>query len=657
VAFEVTHDLQLEGRAIFLEDVPLEIARARFEEAVANAGPLAHRTEQVALENALDRVTAVPAYARLSSPHYHACAMDGIAVRSRETANARETAPLELTLGAQALVVDTGDPLPDGFDAVVPVELVDARGDGIVAIRAAVSPGAHVRPLGEDLVATEAVVGARRTLQPADLGALAAAGLTHVEVAARPRVTLVTTGSELVDPSVVAPRPGEIVDSNAVLLRACLLRYGAEIVLSVRVPDDPALFERTIRDALATSDAIVVNAGSSAGTEDHTARTFARFGPVAVHGVAIRPGHPFVAAVARRDDGVAVPLFGIPGYSVSAALCADLFVRPWLERLGLRESEEPAIFEGVLARKLVSPLGEEEYVRAVAARVGARVVVTPLRRGAGAITSLARANCLIVVGAESEGVRAGELVRARALRPRSSLERTVLAVGSHDVGLDIAAGHLAARGFELVSANVGSIAGIVAVASGGAHIAGTHAIDPATGTYNDWAVRRYAAERRLALVAFARRSQGLIVARGNPLGLMRIENLARPGLRFVNRQRDAGTRMLLDLELARANIDPAHIDGYDRLEFTHLAVAALVASGAADAGLGILAAARALGCDFVPVAWESYEFAIDTELLDDPRVATFLAILRERSLRGEIEALGGYDAAAMGTLRFVSAAT
>jgi putative molybdopterin biosynthesis protein len=640
------------GRTIFLEDVPLEAARERFASALESAGMRPGSGERVALADALGRVSAAPVFARLSSPHYHACAMDGIAVRSEQTRGARETAPLELVAGSEAHFVDTGDALPEGCDAVVPIEEVEMRGAGRVAIRAGVAPFAHVRALGEDIVATEAVVTAGRALEPADLAALAAAGVTALEVVRRPRVAIITTGTELVSPDVERPAPGAIVDSNAVLLRAAVQRWGGAPALIGPVPDDPAQLEAAVRRALATSDVVVVNAGSSAGSEDFTAHVLARLGRVAVHGVAIRPGHPLVLGVARHGER-SIPLLGIPGYPVSAAICADLFLRPLLERLGRRDPQEVRSFEAVLARKLFSPLGEEEFVRGVAARVGARTIVVPLRRGAGVITSLSRANCILTVPRLSEGFHEGARVNVRALRPLAAIERTLIAVGSHDVALDLLAGGLADRGLELVSANVGSIAGLVAVAAGATHVAGTHAIDPATGAYNEWAVRRYVPNKRVALVHFARRTQGLIVAPGNPLGLRTLAGVAERHARFVNRQKDAGTRLLLDLLLGREGIPPASILGYDRLEFTHLAVAALVAAGSADCGLGILAAARALHCDFVPLAEEPYELALDAALLDDPRVGVLLETVAGAALRAQIAALGGYDPAQSGTVRYV----
>lgn len=641
--------------APFLTDVPLDVARARFEAALDAAGIVNARTETVSLGDALGRVVAEPVFARLSSPHYHACAMDGIAVCAASTNGTSDAVPRMLVLDRDAFIVDTGDPLPRGCDAVIMIEDCEPHDDGTVTIRAAVAPWSHVRAMGEDIVATEAVVPKRRRLTPADLGAIAAAGVEHVAVVALPRVAIVTTGDELVAPDVARPQAGQIVDSNGVLLAASVAEYGGCPVMFPRVADDPELLAGTIAAAIRDCDIVVVNAGSSAGRDDYTKAVFERFGAVFVHGVAIRPGHPVVLAVGA-SEARHVPLLGIPGYPVSAAMCAELFLKPLIERLAHREPLDAMSVDVTIARKIFSPLGEDEFVRVVAARVDGRIVAVPLRRGAGVITSLSRANAIVTISRFTEGLHAGSVVPARLLRGASSIERTLLAVGSHDVAIDLLAGALADRRIECVSANVGSIGGLVALAERSAHIAGTHVLDAENGTYNDTAVRRYAPDDDVALIAFARREQCLIVARGNPLHLGSLADVAASGARFVNRQRDAGTRMLLDAILGRDGIDETKINGYDRIEFTHLAVAALVADGSADCGLGIAAAALALDCDFIPVASEPYELAVLAASLDEPMMQALLEALREPALRAAIDDLGGYDTAHAGDVRFVTRA-
>ncbi len=637
-------------RDVYLVDVALDEARERFFSALGNP-PLA--TECVALSEALDRVTARPVVARLSSPHYHACAMDGIAVASSATRGAREASPVVLRLGTEAIGVDTGDPLPPGCDAVIMIEDVEQRDGGTIAIRAAAPPGQHVRGIGEDVIASEVVVAARRRLRPVDLAAIASTGISEIEVVHRPRVGIVTTGTELVDPSVPVPPRGAILDSNGVLLEASVRHFGGIPQRYPRVVDDEAQLMAALDRAVAECDIVVINAGSSAGTADFTARIFARRGELLIHGVAIRPGHPIVLAVADEGQRI-VPLLGIPGYPVSAAICADLFLRPVIERFAQLDPPAEEEIDVVLARKIYSSLGEEEYVRAVAARIGDRLVAFPLQRGAAMIVTLSRANCLITIPRFQEGLHPGTTVRARTLRSRAAIDRAVLAVGSHDVAIDLLAAAVAARNIEITAANVGSIAGIVALANGATHFAGTHVLDPRTQTYNDGAVRRYGPREDVALVHFAEREQGLIVAPGNPLALRGLEDVAQRRARFINRQKDAGTRILLDVLLARAGIEPDAIEGYERIEFTHVGVAALVADGTVDCGLGIRAAAAVFGCGFVPLAREPYELALLARDLEEPRIHCIIGALRSPALRDEIERLDGYDCSRAGDIRIVA---
>ncbi len=638
-------------RDVFLVDVPLEAARERFFSALGEP-PL--EGERVPLAQALGRVTARPVVARLSSPHFHACAMDGIAVASAATHAAREASPVVLRVGDEAHLVDTGDPLPAGCDAVIMIEEVERRDDGTVAIRAAAPPGQHVRGIGEDVVASEVVVGALRRLRAADLGAIASTGVVEVDVVRRPVVGVITTGTELVDPGIEAPPRGAILDSNGVLLEAFVREYGGEPRRYPRVVDDEVSLGAALDRAIAECDVAIVNAGSSAGREDFTAHVFAQRGSVLVHGVAIRPGHPVVLGVARAGERV-VPLLGIPGYPVSAAMSAELFLRPLVERLARLDPPAPEEIDVVVARKIFSSLGEDEYIRAVAARVGERIVAVPLQRGAATIAALSRANCLITIPRFQEGVHAGATVRARALRSRAAIDRAVLAVGSHDVALDLLAAALVPAGIEIAAANVGSIAGLVALANGATHLAGTHVLDPPTRTYNDAAVRRYGPSDDVALIHFAEREQGLIVAPGNPLRLAGLRDVARNGARFVNRQKDAGTRILLDVLLAEEGIDPEALEGYARIEFTHVGVAALVAEGTVDCGLGIRAAAAVLGCDFVPLAREPYELALLARDLDADWARRAVAALGAPALRAQIERLGGYDCGRAGAIRTLPA--
>lgn len=632
---------------MYLADIPLEDALARFWAALERAdalNPLA--AEQLAVADALGRVTAEAVFARISVPHYHASAMDGIAVRAEQTIGASESSPLQLQVGIQATWVDTGDPLPPDTNAVIMAEQVQDLGNGHLEILASVAPWQHVRPMGEDVVATELVLPENHTLSAVDLGAIVAAGHTQVSARRRPLVAILPTGSELVDGGGPTPLPpGAIVDFNSVVLAGQVREWGGDPTRLPITPDDRSLIRDRVAAALQKYDVVLVNAGSSAGTEDFTADIVRELGDLLVHGVAIRPGHPLILGVAHGKA-----LLGIPGYPVSAILTSELFVKPLLYRLQGLPPPSRAMVRATITRKLLSPMGEEEFVRVKLGQVGQRLMAAPLSRGAGVIMSMVRADGLARIPRFSEGVHVGAEVDVELLRSMDQVARTVVAIGSHDLALDLLSNALARRspGASLASANVGSLGGLLALARGEAHLAGSHLLDEQTGEYNVSSIKRHLAGRPVVLVHLAGRVQGLIVPRGNPMALASLVDLTRSNMVFVNRQRGSGTRVLLDYQLRLLDISPRTVRGYDREEYTHLAVAAHVASGAADVGLGILAAARALDLDFVPLFDEQYQLVIPCQFYEAPILAPLLAILRGSEFKGIVDALGGYDVSDMG---------
>ncbi len=633
-------------RDMYLEDIPLEDALARFWAALERANALQPRPgEEVPVADALGRVTAEAVFARVSVPHYHAAAMDGIAVRAEETLGATDSSPLKLRVGAQAIWVDTGDPLPPDTNAVIMAEQVQDLGDGKLEILATVAPWQHVRPMGEDLVATELVLPENHSLGAVDLGALVAAGHTSVAVRRRPTVAILPTGTELVEGGTIPLAPGAIVDFNSVVLAGQVREWGGEPTRLPITPDDRTLIRDRVTAALEQHDVVLVIAGSSAGSEDFTAGIVRELGELLVHGVAIRPGHPLILGVARNKA-----LIGIPGYPVSAILTSELFLKPLLYRLqGLPPPSRPRT-TATITRKLLSPMGEEEYVRVKLGQVGERLMAAPLSRGAGVIMSMVRADGLARIPRFSEGVHAGAEVEVELLRSMDEVACTVVAIGSHDLALDLLSNALARRapGASLASANVGSLGGLLALARGEAHLAGSHLLDQRTGEYNVSYIQQHLADLQVVLVHLAGRVQGLIVPRGNPKEILSLVDLVRADVLFVNRQRGSGTRVLLDYQLKKIGGHPDHVRGYDREEYTHLAIAADVASGAADTGLGILAAARALDLEFVPLFNEQYQLVIPCAHYDAPILAPLLEILRSSAFAAQVDALGGYDVTDMG---------
>ncbi|MPZ62218.1 MAG: molybdopterin biosynthesis protein [Propionibacteriales bacterium] len=625
----------------FISDVPAESAIQAWSAACADAGcPERLDAVPLPLADAVGRVTAEPVWATRSSPVGDVAAMDGIAVLARDTNGASQTTPLRIAPDAY-VVVDTGDPMPEGMDAVVmreQVHYVDSDRGREAELMAAVPPYQHVRSIGEDVSAAELLLPEGHRLRPVDVAAAAAAGATELTVRRRPRVAVLPTGDEIV-PVGSPPQQGEILDTNSVMLVAQAREAGCEAWATAIVPDDIDQIGATLREAAGQADLVMVVAGSSAGRDDYTARVVAELGVLAVHGVAVRPGHPVVLGAVD-----ATPVIGVPGYPVSAALTFEIFVAPMLAGLeGAAPPHRPMV-TARLARKLPSVVGMDDWVRVRLGSVHGQVVASPLPRGAGVLTSLVRADGLLPVPAGVEGHLAGDEVSVQLLRPLPAVERTIVAIGSHDLVIDLTATALRAADptLTLASTNVGSLGGLVALRDGMCHVAGSHLLDPETGSYTLPYLERLMPDRELAVVRLVHRDQGLLVPPGNPRGIGGLADLPAGDLSYVNRQRGAGTRMLLDQELRRLGADASAINGYAREEPTHLAVAAAVAAGRADCGLGILAAARAFGLDFVPVAREPYDLVLEARTLDDPLLAPLWQLLESSAFHRSIEALGGY---------------
>lgn len=639
-------------RKIYLEFVSVAQAQGRMLAALQTHawGP---QVETVPVDQALGRITARTVPARISAPHYHGSAVDGIAVRAADTFAAMETNPVTLFLGQEAFWVDTGDPIPAGCDAVIMVEDVNMLGAGHqagtrVEILAAAAPWQHIRAIGEDVVATEILMPQGHVLRPQELGALLAAGILEVPVVKRPVVTFIPTGTELVQPK-SDPVAGEIVEFNSRVVLGQVAEWGGAPVRHEIVPDDYEAIKSAVSRAADSSDIVVVNAGSSAGSEDFTVHVLGELGEVLVHGVAIKPGKPVMMGIIRGK-----PFIGLPGFPVSTWLTSDLFLKPLVYRaLGLPVPQREPVM-ATLARRLTSPMGVADHVRVKLGRVGDRLVATPMGRGAGVISSLVRADGLLVVPEGREGIGEGQQVRVELLRPLAEIQETVVATGSHDTALDLMASFLrrTGSGYYLSSAHVGSLGGLLALKRGEAHMAGVHLLDEETGEYNSSYVKRYLG-RPAFLVLLARRQQGFLVPSGNPKTIRSFRDLARPDIIYANRQRGAGTRLLLDYHLKQEGIDVGQVHGYSREEFTHLNVAAAVKSGAADTGLGILSAARALGLDFVPVTWEEYELCVPADLADHSGVQAVLGLVSQSEFRQAIADLGGYDVSEAGRIRRV----
>ena len=639
-------------RKIYLAMKPLSEARRILQARFPDIGCLP--TETIPAHQATGRVLAEAVSARMSSPHFHAAAMDGYAVKAETTFGASESRPKRLTVGETAFAVNTGHVMPHGCDAVVMIENVHAvDGDGRdLEIEAPIFPWQHVRRMGEDIVATELLFPRHHVVTPYCLGALLAGGVFEVTVFRRPRVAIIATGSELVDcqAGLVAPlQPGQILETNSWVLGALVVQCGGDWHREPPVVDEPERIRQAVTAAARRSDVdlVMTVGGSSAGSEDFTLTALTEGGELLVHGVTMMPGKPVLAGVIEGK-----PFFGMPGYPVSTIMAFEQLVQPLLCRLQGREDLLPDSAEVVPSRNIASKLGLEEFIRVKLGTVGSRIVATTLPRGAGAITTLTRADGVIRIPEDQEGVSADQPVTAALLRPRSQIRNTVVAVGSHDNTLDVLADELRSipGGPVLSSSHVGSMGGLMALKKGVCHLAGCHLLDPEDGSYNASYVRRFLKDTPVALVNLVLREQGLIVARGNPKQIRSLEDLTRNDVTMINRQGGSGTRVLLDHSLQALGIDPQEISGYETEEFTHMAIAVAVLGGAADAGMGIFAAAKALNLDFIPFVQEQYDLAIPQAYLTLDAVQCLLDTIVTPAFKGRVKQLGGYATDKTGTV-------
>jgi putative molybdopterin biosynthesis protein len=587
--------------------------------------------EKVPLIRSVGRMTAEPIFARYSVPEVHLAAMDGIAVRSKDTLGASEQHPVNLV---KAVRVNTGNVVPPEFDAVIMIEDVHVTGEGFT-VRKAAPPWQHVRPAGEDIGESEMALPSHHLIRPSDLGALAAYGITDVPVLTV-RIGLIPTGSELV-PHGNHPAPGQVVESNTVMAEAMLGSLGARCTRYPMVKDDPALIRTTLQQAVLENDLVIISAGSSAGTKDYTADVIAGLGEVLVHGVAIKPGKP--AIIGRVDKK---PVIGMPGYPLSALTVLREIVLPLVYEFGL----PPVSFGTVNARFTVSvskDIGSDEFILCSLGRVGTSWVLSPLSRGAGVQMSAVRSNAYLKIPAGVEGFERGKIVPAILTVSAENADRALLVTGSHDPVVDYLADLLQHKGVELHSTHAGSMGGILALKANECHAAPVHLLAE-NGDYNIPYLKKYLPGEEIVLICVAERQQGIVSKNG--IGFNDL-----PSHIFVNRQRGSGTRMLLDHQLRQNGIEPSQIHGYDREVTTHLAVALAVKSGEAEAGMCVYSAAKALRLEFRPVASERYEIAIRKEHLEDPRVSELCSILISPEFREILDRLGGYDTKETGVRR------
>ena len=620
----------------YLTNVPLEQARREYLELLEHQG-FEPQTQVIPVYESCGRVTAEAVYAHICAPHYTASAMDGVAVCARDTFGATETTPVTLH-PEQFTVLDTGDPVPEGRDAVIMVEDLVKNEDGSITIHAAAAPWQHIRQIGEDVCAGEMILPGHMTVTPAAIGAMIAGGVLELRVIRRPVVGIIPTGDEIIPPC-TDPRPGDILEFNGSIFSAMVRQWGAEPVVYPIVPDDFDRIKAMVEKASDQCDMVILNAGSSAGREDFSAQVIRQLGQVLYHGIAIKPGKPAILGCRGKTA-----ILGVPGYPVSGIIVIEQFLKPLIEHW-LKTAAQPEHYaQATLTRPVVSGLKYQEFVRVRMGAVGGRLMASPLSRGSGVVSSFMKADGILEVPQGLEGYEAGEEVTLRLLSPMEKLRNTLVVIGSHDPLLDELADmlHLGDPRLYMSSSHVGSMGGIMAIRRGEAHMAGCHLLDTADGTYNRSFIRKYFPKGDVKLVSCVGRQQGLMVAWGNPLNICSFADISRQGIRYVNRQKGSGTRILTDYLCSREKVEPSDVYGYTREELTHTSVAAQIACGSADVGMGIYSAAKLYDLDFIPICIEEYDLIIPDHAWDSPMVQQLLTILRSDAFREKILSMGGY---------------
>lgn len=620
----------------YLTNVPLSEAQQTYLDFMRIVG-FAAKPETIPVAEADGRITAEAVYAHISAPHYAASAMDGVALRAADTFGATETTPITLSPAAFT-VVDTGDPIPEGCDAVIMVEDIVQQSDGGITIHAPAAPWQHIRQIGEDVCAGEMILPAGVEITPAALGAMLAGGVLSVSVLRRPVIGIIPTGDEIIPPC-ADPKPGDIIEFNSTIFSAMVRRWGAEAKTYPIVPDRFDAIRDAVAEAAENCDIVLLNAGSSAGREDYSVSVLRDLGEVLHHGIAIKPGKPTILASVGDT-----PVLGVPGYPVSGIIVIEQLLRPLIDLWFRQGGAEAQTVTATLTRPVVSGLKYQEFVRVRMGEVDGKLMASPLARGSGVVTSFMKADGILAVPQGREGFEAGEQVAVTLMTQPERLKQTLVVIGSHDPLLDELGNLLHSADPELYmsSAHVGSMGGIMAVRRGEAHAAGVHLLDTESGVYNISFLRKYFPDGGVHLVRCVGRQQGLMVQRGNPMNIHGFADIAKPNLRYVNRQKGSGTRILMDYLCQTEGVDPARVYGYDREELTHTSVAVQIASDSADAGLGIYSAAQLYSLDFLPICIEEYDLLIPDAAWEAPMVRKLLETLKSAEFQTRLEQMGGY---------------
>ncbi|MGB9899803.1 MAG: molybdopterin biosynthesis protein [Pseudothermotoga sp.] len=630
-------------RKIYLKKLDVAEALEVFKKGLQKVGFFVPETETIPTTESLKRVLAKPVYANRSVPTYNSAAMDGIFVRSLDTTGATKTNPKVLSKD-QFKFVNTGGRLEPPFDAVIMIENIHVIDDDHVQIFESVPPFHNIRLIGEDLCEKDMIFTRYHRLKPYDISLLLAAGVFELEVIRKIKAVIIPTGDEIIPPQ-CDPNDGRIPETNSSLISNYLDELGVVVDVHQPVNDSYESILSAVSKMVLSYDMVLLNAGSSAGSFDYSYHVLNDLGEVVAHGLNIRPGKPTILSLVNSK-----PVVGLPGYPGSCYVVLDHIVKPIIfEKYKTLPSNE-AVVEAVSTRRIFSSISEDEFIRVSLSRVKDRYVFVPLKRGAATMEALAKMDGTAVVPKGVEVLDEGQKISVRTCKSIEEIDKNILFIGSNDPLVSILADMIKERDHTVSMSitNVGSMGGLMAIAKGYAHIGGIHLLDPNSGEYNLPYVKKYL--KNFILVKFIRRNQGLIVQKSNPKRIEGIEDLVRKDIRFVNRQKASGTRILLDYHLSRLGIDQSQINGYDDEEFTHINLALKIKRGLADVGLGIAPVAQIMDLEFIPLFWEEYDLLILPEFIEDSRFQLIMNTILSESFRNNALTWQGYDLSNVGEI-------
>jgi len=593
------------------------------------------KKEIVPVSDALMRLTALPIFAKKSVPNYVSSAMDGIAVKSESAKEASERNPARLVENKDYVWLNTGEILPEEFDSVVMAEFVRELGEGMIELYSPVSPYENVRLLGEDCEFGEMIYNSGHLLMPEDITFLLAAGVEKVSVYSKPKILIVPTGNEIVE-YVNSVKEGKILETNSFFIAERLKLLGAEVKVHEILPDDPQIMKNKLIPASEKFDLIISIAGSSKGSRDFTAKFIEGNGKLLVHGVNMKPGKPVVLGFLNG-----IPFVGLPGYPQAAFNDLEYFVLPCISRwTGIKPLEERKISANLALRVVCTP-GEKHIYHGITGKIYNKYWFYPLKNLSSIISSITKSNSKLVVPKNLEGINEGENIEIYIKKAIEVIDKNIIFAGSHDLLIDIIAELLKVKfGKELAIFPLGSLLGLETLRNERSHFTGIHMLDESTGAYNIPFLSGFSKDF-FTLINLSYRSQGLIIKRGNPKSIKSLKDLVRDDVRFVNRQKGSGTRILLEYLLKQESIDKNLISGFNDIEYTHLGVGAKIYYELADVGVGIRAVVDAFNLDFIPLYEERYDLLFQNDFLKNNE--EILKIIMSEEFKNKVNEFKGYN--------------